>query len=232
MDYDNVRKQNLDYFTKTLEEAPDEHHAVAQSKISHLKRFEKMLDLGDFQGKRILDIGCGIGGFYDFLQEKGITCDYTGIDINTNMIEQAKKRLPALADRFFLFDILEEKWEDKSDDKLRNVFGKGFDYAFSVGPLNLKFAPIPETPQKEGWLHINMDLTMRFLEEMHRLADIGSALSMTSIYTRKPNDETYYYDPADLLTHTSKFCTNAKIDHTYLPHDFTVFCYKKDLYSF
>ena len=209
MDYNSVRKKNLDYFTKILEEFKDEHHAVAQSKISHLKRFEKMVELGDFNNKHVLDVGCGIGGFYDFLKEKGINCDYTGIDINPKMIDAAKKRIPGIKDKFFVFDILEK------------MMDKTFDYVISVGPLNLKFEP-----------GLNMGFTMRLLKEMFQLAVIGSAISMTSALTKKPGIGTFYYDPAIVLSETAKFCSNVKIDHTYLPHDFIIFYYKRDLYSF
>ena len=209
MNYKKVIEKNLGHFTKTLEEFKDEHYAVAQSKISHLKRFEKMLELGDFNNKHILDVGCGIGGFYDFLKEKGINCDYTGIDINPKMIDAAEKRIPGIKDKFFVFDILEKKMD------------KTFDYAISVGPLNLKFEP-----------GLNMEFTIRLLKEMFHLTVIGSAISMTSALTKKPGIGTFYYDPAIVLSETVKFFSNVKIDHTYLPHDFTVFCYKRDLYDF
>lgn len=209
MNYDNVRKKNLDYFSKILEESENEHHAVGQSKLSQTKRFEKISELGDFNGKRLLDVGCGIGGFYRFLKEKGIVCDYFGIDINPGMIAAAKEKFPENKDKFFVFDILEEQMTET------------FDYVISVGPLNLKF----ETNQ-------NMDFTMRLMKEMVRLTIVGAAISMTSSFTRKPNEETFYYNPAVVLSETAKFCTNIKIDHTYLPHDFTIFCYKRNLYNF
>lgn len=208
VNYDNVKKKNLDYFTKTLEESNDEHHAVAQSELSHLKRFEKILELGDFNGKRLLDVGCGVAGFYKFLKEKGIACHYSGVDINPGMITAAREKYPEVKDKLFVFDILEKQMPET------------FDYVIAVGPLNLKFESLQ-----------NMDLTLRLMKEMVHLAAIGAAISMTSSFTRKPNDETFYYNPSAVLSETAKFCANVKIDHTYLPHDFTVFCYKRDLYS-
>ena len=209
MNYDNVKKKNLAYFTKTLEESEDEHHAVAQSELSHLKRFEKILELGDFNGKRLLDVGCGVGGFYKFLKEKGIACNYFGVDINPHMIAAAREKYPEIEDKLLVFDILEKQMSET------------FDYVIAVGPLNLEFESLQ-----------NMDFTMRLMKEMVRLSAIGAAISMTSAFTRKPNDETFYYDPAAVLSETAKFCANVKIDHTYLPHDFTIFCYKRDLYNF
>ncbi|HLP58629.1 MAG TPA: class I SAM-dependent methyltransferase, partial [Candidatus Deferrimicrobium sp.] len=141
--------------------------------------------------------------------EKGIVCDYFGIDINPGMIAAAKEKFPENKDKFFVFDILEEQMTET------------FDYVISVGPLNLKF----ETDQ-------NMDFTMRLMKEMVRLTIVGAAISMTSSFTRRPNEETFYYNPAVVLSETAKFCTNIKIDHTYLPHDFTIFCYKRNLYNF
>ena len=214
MNYDDIRKKNLDFFTKSLEESNDEHHAVGQSKLSQLKRFEKMLELGDFNGKRLLDVGCGLGGFYGFLREKCIACDYSGIDINPGMITAAKEKYPENQDKFFVFDILEKRM-DETFETLDYVF----DYVIAVGPLNLKF----ETNH-------NLNFTIGLMKEMYRLAVTGSAISMTSSFTKKPNEETFYYDPAAVLSETAKFCTNVKIDHTYLPHDFAIFCYKRDLY--
>jgi len=206
--YQDVRKKNLEYFTRTLEEAADEHHAVAQSKQSHLKRFVKMLDLGDFRGKTLLDVGCGIGGFYDFLKERDIHCQYTGIDINEKMIEKARQLHPHMKEDFFVCDIIEEKLD------------REFDYVLSVGPLNLKFAG-----------DLNIVMTMRLVKEMHNLARVGAAISMTSSWTQKPNFETFYYEPCHILAETAKFCVNSKFDHTYLPHDFTLFLYKAGLYT-
>ncbi|UCH93764.1 MAG: class I SAM-dependent methyltransferase [Candidatus Aminicenantes bacterium] len=209
MDYHKVKQKNLKYFTRLLEESDDEHYVVAQSKISHRKRFEKILELGDFNDKTLLDVGCGIGGFFDFLKEKGINCDYTGVEINPRMIRIAQKKHPEMKNKFFVFDIIEENLNQQ------------FDYVISNGPLNLKFES-----------NLNMEMTMRLMEEMYHLAAVGIAITMTSSLTRKPHPTTFYYNPLEILTETFEFCTNVRLDHTYLPHDFALFCYKKDLYDF
>jgi SAM-dependent methyltransferase len=209
MNYKKVKEKNLTFFSGLLEESNDEHYVVAQSEVSHRKRFEKILELGSFKNKILLDVGCGIGGFFDFLKEKGINCDYTGIDINSRMIEIAQEKHPDIKDKLFVFDIIE------------NNMNRQFDYVISNGPLNLKFAS-----------RMNMDMTMRLIHEMYNLARIGIVITMTSGLTRKPHPETYYYNPLEILAETVKFCVNARFDHTYLPHDFALFCYKKDLYDF
>ena len=209
MNYNQVKEKNLEYFSTLLDEGVDEHYAVAQSKISHFKRFAKMLDLGDFHGKTLLDVGCGMAGFYSYLKERGIEAQYTGIDINPKMIGSAQKAYPHLRSRLFVHDIIEKP------------LGETFDYIVSVGPLNLKF---------DG--DLNMELTMKMIRGMYDTANIGAAISMTSSLTKKPHADTFYYDPAVVLRETMDFCPNVRIDHTFLPHDFVLFCYKKDLYDF
>jgi len=209
MNYKTVKEKNLEFFTSLLNESTDEHHAVAQSKISHLKRFQKILELGDFNNKSLLDIGCGIGGFYDFLIEKGIRCDYTGFDINPHMIDSAKQKHQEIKEQFLVFDIIEQHLD------------RSFDFVISNGPLNLQFGS-----------NLNMEMTLKLLREMYRLSNIGLVLTMTSSLTRKPNNETFYYNPSEILRDTMTFCTNTRLDHTYLPHDFAIFCYKRNLYDF
>jgi len=209
VNYKKIKEQNIKFFSNTLKSSPNEHHSVAQSEISHLKRFEKILELGKFNNKRILDVGCGIGGFYGFLREQDIHTDYTGIDINEHMIDAAKKKYPELQNHFFVHDIIEKEMNET------------FDYIISVGPLNLKF---------EG--SSNTDITMELIKKMYKMANIGIAISMTSSLTKRENKKTFYYDPVKILSRTFEFCKNVKFDHTYIPHDFVLFCYKKDLYDF
>lgn len=206
--YKDVKAQNLEYFSRTLEQFVDEHQAVAQSKLSHQKRFEKILELGDFSHHSLLDVGCGIGGFYEFLKERGINCRYTGVDINPGMIAAARERNPEIKEQFLVRDIIEEKLDSP------------FDYVISIGPLNLRFAD-----------DLNLEITRRLIHEMYRLARVGAAISMTSGLTQRPSPSTFYYDPLSLLAGTFTYCTNVRFDHSYLPHDFTLFLYKRDLYT-
>jgi len=208
MKYQDVKEINLRFFAGLFEKFQDDHHVVGQSELSHRKRFEKILELADFSGRSVLDIGCGIGGFYGFLREKGIRAEYSGFDINEKMIAFAKERYPEIRERFSVCDIME------TDP------GARYDYVIAIGPLNLKFGAT-----------MNLASTRLLLERMFGLADIGMAVSMTSWLARKRNADTYYYHAGKIIDAIARYCSNFKLDHAYLPHDFTVFCYKKDLYD-
>jgi len=206
--YTNYKQINNIFFDKLIEQSKDEHSSVGQSSLSHEKRMNKILELGDFNEKKLLDVGCGLGSFYGFLQKHSINLDYTGYDINSKMLEGAKSSYSFIKDRFKKIDIIEEN------------INENFDYAVSIGPLNLFLDE--ET---------NYAMTFKMLDNMFKLVKIGCAFSMTSLLSKKQSKDTFYYDPEKIVKHISKYCNNYRLDHSYLPHDFTIFCYKDDFYT-
>lgn len=81
----------------------------------------------DFQGKRILDVGCGFGDFKLFLDKKisSSSYSYTGIDLNENLIQLAKEKFEN--GEFYAGNYLNFEPEEK------------FDYAVSSGMFNYRF---------------------------------------------------------------------------------------------
>lgn len=203
-----VRDENLNYFSGLMTPSHDGHQMVGQTSVSHQKRFLKIMELGDYSNKTLLDIGCGIAGFYEFLKNRNIRADYWGLDIVPQMIESARETFPEIKDKLWVGDFLE------SNPK------QAYDFVVSVGPLNLKFKSAS-----------NLETTFLFIKKMCDLSRIGFAISMTSALTRKPQKNTFYYSPADIVAEVTRYCPNVRLDHTYLPHDFTLFGYKKDLYD-
>ena len=77
--------------------------------------------IGNVKAKRVLEIGCGVGRWADFINRRGAS--YTGIDISQNMVDIAKKRAP------------EAEFFKMSADALD--FGdESFDLVFSVAVLH------------------------------------------------------------------------------------------------
>jgi SAM-dependent methyltransferase len=199
---------SIRYHSDIMDQTDNEHKIVTQSERSHMKRFNAMLRLGDFNGKTVLDVGCGLGAFYNFLKHQGINADYYGVDINKRMVEGAKKHHPEIADRFSVFDIIAQD------------MGRQFDYVVAVGILNLNFGR-----------NNNLELTARLSAQAHKHSRIGYAVGMTSALSRKPSPETYYYKPEEVLPLVTCNCSNFIFDHSYMPHDFTVHCYVGDFYG-
>lgn len=73
-------------------------------------RYRVMYDLITFDqqqnnfSKKILDFGCGLGHFYDWLQANNKFVDYSGLDINESFYSHCKNKFPNL--NFYHKDIL------------------------------------------------------------------------------------------------------------------------------
>lgn len=205
--YESYVKKNNVFFDKLIENYSDVHSIVGQSQISHEKRLAKVFEIGELKDKKVLDVGCGVGELLEYAQRKGVGMDYYGYDINDKMLANAVSRFPLYRDKFKNVDILKEQ------------IAEDFDYCISIGPLNLNMNN-----------DLNYAITYEFMDRMFKICKIGVCLSMTSSLSKKKNEETFYYDPNRIIDHISKYCGNFKLDHSYLPHDFTIFCYKESFY--
>ena len=172
-------------------------------------RFNMLFKIGDLNQRTILDVGCGRGDFAAKATQKGIKYKkYLGTDIVPKMIEIAKKTNFAKNTEFKVMDIL------NSSEKL------SFDYVVMCGPMNLK------TPHTE-------EIAKKLIKRAFEIAKIGVVFNMTSVFgdVEYRTDHTHYFDPFDILRFCSTMTRNLTFDHTYLPHDFTVFMYHKGKYE-
>ncbi len=65
----------ISFFDKNLMLNGDKPDAVRWSSMGQTLHYQSMLDIGNINGKKILDFGCGKGDFYQFLKDRGITVD-------------------------------------------------------------------------------------------------------------------------------------------------------------
>ena len=86
--YDTINKNNLEY-DQYLKYNKNRSGMVAWtapgSQISNFKLVDKHIETGS-----VLDFGCGIGDFSEYLKSKNKLSKYLGVDINPNFIDIAK----------------------------------------------------------------------------------------------------------------------------------------------
>ena len=78
------RKRNELYYSGKLRQwgQGDPRALGWASEENQIVRFEQFVKLFDFEGKSVLDVGCGWGSFAQFLRNKGITvASYHGVDL-------------------------------------------------------------------------------------------------------------------------------------------------------
>jgi len=179
------------------------------SQSSQDARFSVLFGLGDMNGKTVLDVGCGRGDLARIASERGVCFkEYLGVDIVPKMIDIARDMNPVPNARFEVMDVLTSKEE------------LSYDYVIMCGTLNFNTEDTPAMARK-------------MIKRAFEIAKTGVAFNMTSVFgdVKLRTDHTYYFDPFEVLKFCSTMTRNLVFDHTYLPHDFTVFMYKKGKYE-
>ncbi len=172
------------------------------NKSSQEKRFEALLDLGDFDGASLLDVGCGFGDFLAFLQERAIHPQYTGIDICKPMIDRCRERFEAEDALFRVADVMEFE------------SSQSYDFVVASGLFGL---------DAEG----GRDRIRPTLERMFGWARSGMAANFLSTRSPAPAEGRIYVEPWKALEAGLALTPSTRVNHAYLPNDFTLYLYKK-----
>ena len=171
-----------------------------RSRSSQEKRFGALASLGDFHGRTLLDVGCGFGDFLDYLRAQGIEPRYTGIDICAPMIQRCRERFTDEAATFEVADVLEY------------APARQYDYVVASGIFGL------ETP-------VTRERIEPTLRRMTSWARLGCAANFLSQFSASHAEARVYVDPCDVLNIGLVIAPAARLDHSYLPNDFTLFLY-------
>ncbi len=207
------------YFEGLLEQHGDHYLSLDwKSKESQLVRFFVLLDMIPFSRKEvdfsILDVGCGIGHFYEFLGSNGLIkklkIRYAGIDISKKMVDFAQKKFPGVD--FQVVDLINDK------------FSKKYDFVMSSGAFNIRMADISSHKASVN----------RMISRMFNLCNFGTAvnfLAQSSIYVIPPGMETesekyVYFTEEEIIKWTKAVCERYIIRKDYHPGDFTVYMLK------
>ena len=167
-------------------------------------RFKILAGIGLLEGKRILDVGCGLGDFAEWLDQNNIRVEYTGLDLTPDLVGQARKNYPERY--FFQGSILDESL----------LKGQQFDFVFSSG--------IFCTYNRDGdaWLKAAVS-------RMWLLCKEGVAFNSLSTWSEVLESDEYYADPAATLEFCRTLTPWVAMRHDYHPRDFTIFISRRKI---
>lgn len=170
------------------------------STYNQLRRFQILLQVGNLRGKRVLDVGCGLGDLYGYMQANSINCDYTGIDIVPDLIDGATKKYPGMP--FFVRDIFDVQ--------------ERYDVVLASGSLTFKVKDYENYYKK-------------MIRKMYDIATEAVAFNMLDKEDGAADDDPEYatYSPAEMSDHCKSFCDDVQVTVGYLPGDFSVFLRKE-----
>jgi SAM-dependent methyltransferase len=149
---------------------------------------------------RLLDFGCGFGDLFGYARSHGIAIDYTGLDINQDLINVAAQRYPEA--RFLCLDLLAESFDET------------FDVVVSSGAHNYRFA------DNRAFIEHTFGL-------FDRLANWGFAVNFLSDRVNFKSEVNHHSAPEDMLKLALRHSQRVSLRHDYMPFEFTVFVDKR-----
>jgi len=167
-------------------------------------RFKILSEIGNLNGAKILDVGCGFGDFYEYLINRGMKVDYTGYDISPKIIEVAKSKHQRI--KFEVKDILKERIDEK------------FDYVLESGILNKRISN-------------NIEYAKNMIIKMFELCKIGVAVNMMTNYVDYEENYLYYYSPEEMFKFCKNLSKFVTLRHDYPLYEFTLYVYKRAPYN-
>ena len=176
------------------------------SKESQEDNFNLLTQIAPFeQSDRILDLGCGQGDLFGFMQRRGWRSIYEGIDVSPKMIERAWTKYPK--GRFACIDFLDKKFNYK------------YDWILASGPFNHKV----EEDQ--------YDYLKKCIEKMYSLAGKGFGVILTSqhdpMQKLNPTEYLFGYDPLKVMKICFDITYTVNMNHTALTWGLLVFMYNE-----
>lgn len=208
--YEQLQKEALDRYQTRFYKEGETPKALGWGELNdQLVRFKTICDNIELKNKSILDIGCGFADFCGFLLDRGIECNYIGVDIIPEFIQCCKNKYKNAT--FINTNIMLE------DVKIPKA-----DIVVTTGTLNLKLKLIS-----------NLEYTKNFMKKAFSKAEECLVLDFLSTHlvdSYPREDFVFYHDPKDVLDMAFDLTNDIKLVHNYqaIPQkEFTLIMYKR-----
>lgn len=190
----------LSFYNFHLKKFGDRPEALRWTPQGQIRRYHTLIEIAaDLAGSIVLDYGCGTGDFYRFLKRQGITVTYTGVDINGNFIDIAKRKCPECTFRVMSID----------EDRLEGYY----DYIFICGVFNLRVPGVTDDLKNA-------------LVGLFKHCNKGLALNALSSHTPVKDTELNYTSPEEMVRFSlENLSPYLALRHDRIQNDFTLFVY-------
>lgn len=183
------------YSTRLAQFGDDPRTLGWDRRESQHARFGVAVSSVDFNGRSLLDVGCGLADFRDFLEARGVQpASYAGCDINEDLLERCRQRRPG--DLFHRANLLVD-----------DVPGAPFDVVTLFGVLNFRFREFSNEEFARGMI--------RRAFEHCREAVVVDMLSERHDARYPKEDFVHYYDPVKMLEFAFELTPHVTLRHDY-----------------
>lgn len=168
------------------------------------QRFRQFWKEIDFNGKKVLDVGCGFGEFGNFLTKRYKDVIYKGVDIVPEFIENGKKIYPELT----LVSL----------DYFKHPLPETYEIIICSGALNSNY----------GNKVKNMSFRKTAIRTMFCHSSKILAFNMAGSFPQLKNDKNnnvWYVDSLEILKYCMSLTSKVLLRENYHSKDFTIFMY-------
>ena len=187
-------KETALYYDDCASLIDDDSKAMGwSSEFNQMLRFDVMTYLVDMTGRSMLDVGCGDGAFFHYLNEQNIHVQYKGIDVSSKMVQRAQNRYPGIHVRqadFFEFE-------------------GAFDVVVCSGALSMT--------TEDPMLYLS-----EAIEHLFSLTKEHLVFDLLSSHAPSKSDKFNRFNPTDVLALCFQKTPYVTLHHGYLPNDFTL----------
>lgn len=166
---------------------------------SQLAKFKVLSEVSPIHGCSLLDIGCGFADFASYLRDRFPGVQYSGIDLSSAMIAEARR--------------LHSDLELKVGNFLDHRFPSKFDIVTANGIFYLL--------GEHAWPSMKL-----MIDGMFALANLAVSFNSLSAWAIDKEESEFYADPLETLAYCRTLTPSVVLRHDYHPRDFTIYLYK------
>jgi len=196
---EKTRNKVIKHHNELFDEFGINPSALGEQKGRTELRFDILTQIGNLNNSKILDVGCGFGYLLTYLKKHKKKIRYTGVEVNSDFIEIAKKKHPDQV--FKVRDIEKEKFKEK------------FDWVFAIGLAS----------KADSYSYLE-----NLLKEMIKISKKGVVMNFITDYVDFKNKDTFYTSPEKIFKIAKKFSKRILLRHDYLPFEFCIYVYTDD----
>lgn len=165
---------------------------------SQQAKFAVLAAVEGLRGARVLDVGCGLAHFADYLDAADLGVTYTGVDLSAAMVQLARERRPDL-------DIRQANILHEDLGRFDVVLANGIFYLLGDDAL-----PLMRGLVERMWAHAERAVAFNSLSAWASDAEAGE----------------FHADPAETITWARTLTPRLVLRHDYHTRDFTVYAYR------
>ena len=197
-----LKTDDLEYVKNRYNRRIEQHGATFESLNSgnwekQEARYQVHTNAIVTENAHVLDIGCGLGMYYQYLNQKGVMVKYTGYDIMQPYIDTANEHF------------------SEATFECRNIFEEGIEGKFDT----IVMSQVLNNKYKKS---DNEKVMKEAIKLAFEHSNVSISIDMMSNYVDYKNEDLYYYSPESIFEYAKSLTRRVSLRHDYRAFEFCI----------